>query len=209
MFSFWSCPWICVCVCVCLQAAAESSVVSVQCVKEILPNLQKECVCARRWCVHLWWRLCAARTPPPIPTCVSWRRLSAMLRDASRWCAKARVVSSFCLSCDAYTHIHTHTRHSRGRVILFLWLWQRFSNMHIVKACDKRMDQKLRTNLPLKSANLRAASCSVGFVSLEHEHRVKTHTFEQLNTLLLLVIRLKKMLDYLYQGKKYREENVS
>lgn len=47
----------------------------------------------RKLYVRLWWRRCAVLTPLPIPMSVSWRRPSAIHRDASRWCAEAPVVS--------------------------------------------------------------------------------------------------------------------
>lgn len=64
-----------------------------RCVRETRLTPLKESVFVRRLYACLWWRRCVDLTPLPIPMSVSWRRPSAIHRDASRWCAKAPVVS--------------------------------------------------------------------------------------------------------------------
>ncbi len=64
-----------------------------RCVRETRLTPLKESVFVRRLYACLWWRRYVDLTPLPIPMSVSWRRPSAIHRDASRWCAKAPVVS--------------------------------------------------------------------------------------------------------------------
>lgn len=137
------------CVCVCLPPGCRGKLCGfgAVCERDSTEPSKGVCVCKKMVCPSVVAPVCGSDSSTYSNVCElekaqcnAQRRIKVMRKGS---CGKFLLSILWC--------IHTHTRHSRGRVILFLWLWQRFSNMHIVKACDKRMDQKLRTNLPLKT----------------------------------------------------------
>lgn len=108
------------------QAAEECCVALALYVNVTRLTRPKLSVFAREWIVHPWWRLFAARIPPPTPMSVSLRKPSATHSDALRCCARDPAVSNISCQLTNQQLLETLAKDIHFNNPISFWVWKLF-----------------------------------------------------------------------------------